>query len=375
MTPEEDHAHWVAARQRLHQKELAPQKIDSLPTRVRERLVRPLRTRLGIEIAVVAFVLALLASWAVWETARRGSAVDPIFGARTAPYAWTDPGPRAGLERKLVRLEGGVGASLSESILRRGGSPRLAREFAEIFAWDIDFATQADPNDAFAVVYERLYDGPESVRTGRILAARYRRDQQELVAIWFEQGAGAGDYYTPTGSSVRRPFLRAPLPYTRISSRYSRSRLHPILQVWRPHPGIDYAAPMGTPIWAVADGEVVYRGWDGPNGRLVKVRHPDGYVSYYSHLSRFARGVRLGVRVRQKGVLGYVGSSGLSTGPHLDYRLAQNGRFLDPTRMPYPRGPAIEPASMPLFHDRAARGIAVLDGVSPPAILTDDATG
>lgn len=360
-------AYWVEARQLLRAPDTA---------RAPERVPWPFGSRLAIEILVALLVLAILASWGAWQIARRAwsDSRPPVLAAEMTPLAWRDPDPPGG-ERYVTLLEGTVGPSLFRSMLYRGGSPRLARELAEIFAWDIDFATQSRPGDAFTVVYERLYDADGSERTGRILAARYRSAERELVAIWFEDGSAPGDYYTPAGNSVRRPFLRAPLPYTEISSRYSHARLHPTLQVWRPHRGTDYAAAEGTPIWAVANGEVIYRGWDGPNGRIVKLRHADGYVSYYSHLSRFARGVRIGTRVQQKGVLGFVGSSGVSTGPHLDYRLARNGRFLDPLRMPYPLGPTIQGAALARFRDRAARSLAVLEGASPPDILTGEEAG
>ncbi len=245
------------------------------------------------------------------------------------------------LERRTVRLAGRIRSSLFEAIVGLGESPELVQDFADMFAWDIDFSKEARPGDEFRVLFEKFYDRDGFVRYGKLLAAEYQPKHRTLVAIYFEEDDGYGDYYRPNGESVRGTFLRAPLRYRRISSRYSRSRLHPILKVRRPHEGIDYAAAHGTPVWAVADGTVIFRGWSGGFGRLVKIRHPTGYVSYYGHLSRYGDDLSVGSRVRQKQVIGYVGATGLATGPHLDYRLKVNGRFADPLRVKLPQGEPI----------------------------------
>ena len=256
------------------------------------------------------------------------------------------------LERRVVRLSGTVHRSLFETMVALGEGPDLVHDFADIFAWDIDFSRQTRPGDRFRAVFEKFYDRDGFVRYGKVLAAQYTGLDETFVAVYFEDDDGYGDYYRTDGSSVRRTFLRAPVRYTRISSRYSKSRLHPILKVRRPHEGIDYAAPMGTPIWAVADGVVVFRGWSGGFGRLVKVRHPNRYISYYGHLSRYAEGIQTGARVRQRQVIGYVGRTGLATGPQLDYRLKVNGRFVDPLRVKLPAG-------KPVFARNKERFIAV----------------
>jgi murein DD-endopeptidase MepM/ murein hydrolase activator NlpD len=154
--------------------------------------------------------------------------------------------------------------------------------------------------------------------------------------VYFESEEGRGGYFRPDGSSVQRQFLMAPLRYSRISSRFSAARRHPILKITRPHHGIDYVAKAGAPAWSVADGEVIYRGWAGGFGNLLKVRHVKGYVSYYAHLSRFATGLRVGDRVQQKQVIGYVGQTGLATGPHVCFRVAQNGRYVNPANLEIP---------------------------------------
>jgi murein DD-endopeptidase MepM/ murein hydrolase activator NlpD len=207
------------------------------------------------------------------------------------------------------------------------------------------------PGDEFQVLYERLYrqgdDGLEEyVRPGRILAARYEGAAGSYTAVYFEPREGRGGYYRPDGTSVERQFLMAPLRHARISSSYSSARRHPILKVTRPHHGIDYAAPSGTPVWAVADGEVIYRARAGGFGNLVKIRHSNGYVSYYAHLSRFAKGLKLGQKVAQKQIIGYVGQTGLATGPHVCFRIAKNGQYVNPARL---RTPAGEPVPQELF--------------------------
>jgi len=273
------------------------------------------------------------------------------------------------LERRVVHLAGVVEKSLFEALIALGEGPDLVNEFADIFVWDFDFGRQTRPGDEFRLVYEKYYDKEGFVRYGAILAGQYKTGERDYTAVYFEDSDGYGDYYTPEGNSVRRTFLRAPVRYSRISSRYSNSRLHPILKVRRPHHGVDYAAPMGTPCWAVADGEVIFRGWSGGFGRLVKIRHNNGYVSYYGHLSRYGGDVGVGGRVRQKQVIGYVGSSGLSSGPHLDYRLQVNGRFVDPMRARFPTGQPIPVVARDRFELTKAERLAELNDASPGLVL------
>ena len=246
------------------------------------------------------------------------------------------------LERRVVRMSGSIHSSLFETIVALGEGPDLVNDFADVFAWDIDFSRQTKPGDEFRVVFEKFYDRDGFVRYGKLLAGQYQSGAYITEALYFEDDDGYGSYYRENGVSVQRTFLRAPLKYSRISSRYSKSRLHPILKVRRPHEGVDYVAPLGTPVWAVADGFVIFRGWSGGFGRLVKVRHALGYISYYGHLSRYPEGLKKGARVRQKQVIGYVGSSGLATAAHLDYRLRLNGRFVDPLRVKLPTGKPVE---------------------------------
>ena len=276
---------------------------------------------------------------------------------------------RAPLERRVVQLGGVIETSLFEALVDLGEHPELVNILADIFVWDFDFSSQTRPGDEFRIVYEKYYDREGFVRYGTILAAQYRAESRDMIAVYFEDDSGYGDYFTPAGNSVRRTFLRAPVQYSRISSRYSHSRLHPILKVRRPHHGIDYAAPTGTPTLAVADGEVTFKGVNGGFGRLVKVRHNNGYVSYYGHLSRYGAGLRVGTRVAQKQVVGYVGSSGLATGPHLDYRLKIDGRFVDPLRVKFPKGDPIPVQSAERFQSVLAQRMRELNAAQPALVL------
>lgn len=197
-----------------------------------------------------------------------------------------------------ARIAGVVQTNLYDAVEALGERGELANDFASIFAWDVDFSRSVRPGDEFAILYERRSvvreDGTEAyLGPGRIQAARYSNAEADYVAVYFETAEGHGGYYRADGSSVERRFLRAPLKYRRVSSGYTASRLHPILKVRRPHFGIDYAAPVGTPVWAVADGTVISKGRSGGFGNTVAVRHTNGFVTYYGHLSRFAPGLRV----------------------------------------------------------------------------------
>jgi murein DD-endopeptidase MepM/ murein hydrolase activator NlpD len=243
--------------------------------------------------------------------------------------------PELRVER--ARLAGVVTTSLYNAIAALGESGDLSHDFAEIFAWDVDFSRSVHTGDEFHILYERRYlrsdEGRERyVGPGRILAARYASARGEHSAVYYEQGKGRAGYYRPDGSAVERQFLQAPLTYRRITSTYSTGRLHPVLGRRRPHLGIDYAAATGTPVWAVGDGRVMFRGWSGGLGKTVKIRHENGFESWYGHLSRYPN-LRLGQKVQQKQVIGYVGSTGLSTGPHLHFVLKKSGRHVNPSTL------------------------------------------
>lgn len=275
----------------------------------------------------------------------------------------------AELEARSTRIAGVITSTLYQSITNLGEDGQLARDFADIFAWDVDFQRAVQPGDSYQILYERLYrtGGGRDVyvRPGRILAARFEGRAGSLTAVYFQPDEGRGGYYRPNGSSVEGAFLMAPLRHARITSSYSQARRHPILKVTRPHHGIDYAAALGTPIWSVGHGTVIHRSWARGSGNLVKIRHDNGYVSYYLHLSRFAPGLSVGDRVEQKQIIGYVGQTGLATGPHVCFRMQKDGRYVDPTKLRTPSGAPIPGSLIPTFRSKRDLLLAELDGRRP----------
>ena len=226
------------------------------------------------------------------------------------------------------------GDSVFYSIYEKTGDQRVAYQFVRIFRHRIDFHTWTRPGDYYAFVCEYLEDSFGNARYGKILVAKYVGRVVRADAVYYKGAYYDSKGYSLTGTFLASPidagWLRAPLRYKRISSRYTWHRRHPILGIVRPHLGVDYAAPMGTPIRSVADGVVIWKGWIGGYGRTVKIRHKGGIISQYAHMSRYASGLRVGQRVKKGQVIGYVGMSGLATGPHLDFRIKVNGRFVNP---------------------------------------------
>jgi murein DD-endopeptidase MepM/ murein hydrolase activator NlpD len=207
----------------------------------------------------------------------------------------------------------------------------LALSFAELFGWDIDFYTDPRKGDTFKILFEKKYLNNKFVGYRNILAAEYTSQDKTYQAFRYTYpDTEESDYFDPEGKSLRKEFRRSPIKFGRITSRYSRRRFHPIRKVYRPHYGVDYAAPIGTEVQATADGTVTFRGWNGASGRMVKIRHKNEYETMYLHLRSYARGIRKGARVQSGQVIGCVGSSGESTGPHLDYRIKYRGRFINP---------------------------------------------
>jgi murein DD-endopeptidase MepM/ murein hydrolase activator NlpD len=243
---------------------------------------------------------------------------------------------------EVVRLEGKIEYSLYESMMECADSPQLALQLADIFAWQIDFLTECREGDTFNILVEKQYRG-DFYRWEKILAAQYEGELlSEYTAILFEDPSGHTDYYTKEGESLRKAFLRAPLNYKYISSHFTKNRLHPILRIWRPHLAIDYAAPTGTPISTIGDGTVIYAGWDGGYGNYIKIRHPNNYISAYGHLSSFVKGLKNGQKVKQGEIIGYVGSTGLSTGPHLDFSISKNGEKVDFLKLELPAASSVD---------------------------------
>jgi murein DD-endopeptidase MepM/ murein hydrolase activator NlpD len=269
--------------------------------------------------------------------------------------------------RRIVAGE--IRSSLYRTIEEIGEDVDLARILSEIFAWQIDFATDLRKGDYFRAVVEE-YRGMDGVpRIHAVLAAEFFNAGTLHQAFRYEDSSGRVDYYDGTGASLRRVFLKSPLRYTRISSRFSRRRFHPILKVYRPHLGVDYAAPTGTPVVSVGDGEVIYAGRERGFGKIVKIRHNGVYRTTYGHLSGYARGIRKGVRVRQGQVIGYVGATGLATGPHLDFRLIRNGRYVNPLAVDLPAADPIPPDEMAAFREVVLDFLDGLDAADLPELV------
>ena len=246
-----------------------------------------------------------------------------------------------------VQTTGVIDGSLWLTMLENDDEPNLATELSEIYAWTIDFFGLYR-NDSYKIVFEKMYADTQFVGIGNIIAACFNHINNENYAFYFEQDS-IGDYFDEEGGSLRRAFLKAPLRFSRISSRFSYNRKHPILKIRRPHLGVDYVAAIGTPVHAVGDGVVIGVGRKGQAGRTVTIKHNGTYTTQYLHLSRYGTGIRNGARVIQGQIIGYVGSSGLSTGAHLDFRFYRNGKAIDPLKVKSPPVMPVNPDNMESF--------------------------
>ena len=279
------------------------------------------------------------------------------------------------IEIRTAHAHGTIESSLFVAARAAGVSPETILRLAnDIFGWDIDFALDIRPGDRFSLIYEQKYREGEYIGDGRILAAEFVNGGETYRAVRYVSADGKiDDYYTPEGRSVRRQFLRAPLDFTRVSSNFNPRRRHPILNTIRAHQGVDYAAPRGTPIKASGDGRVGYVGYRGGYGRTVVLEHGGGISTLYAHMSGFARGLKVGQRVRQGQVIGYVGSSGAATGPHLHYEYRVNGIHKNPRTVRLPDAAPIPAAYRADFLARTELLLAELERVGGTAFATAEA--
>ena len=244
------------------------------------------------------------------------------------------------IKSEIRYASGTIETSLWDAMMAGGLHPSLAVELSDIFAWTVDFFG-LQKGDNFKVIYEELFIEDKSLGIGRIYGAQFNRTGSSITAIPFIQD-GKESYFDFDGNSLRKAFLKAPLQFSRISSRFSSHRMHPILRIVRPHFGVDYAAPVGTSVHAIGDGKIIAATSENGSGKMVKIQHNSVYATAYLHLSRFGEGIVTGAFVKQGDIIGYVGSSGLSTGPHLDFRFYQNGYPVDPLKVD---APPVEPVS------------------------------
>lgn len=260
---------------------------------------------------------------------------------------------------ELRTVTGTIDSSLYAAIMQSGETGALVDFFVDVFAYDIDFYNDTFDGDTFRVVVEKQYKDQEFIRYGKILAAEYRGKVGT-----FKTFAWNGRYYDPKGESSERGMLKTPLKFSRVSSGFDRKRMHPVLHTVRAHLGIDYAAPVGTPVWAAAPGVVTFRGPSGGAGNLVMIRHDSGIETAYMHLSKFAS-IKVGQRIDAKTVIGYVGTTGLSTGPHLHFGVKKNGVFVDPSKLAPMRGKPVPASQMEAFRAEAAK----LEGMMTQATI------
>lgn len=245
-------------------------------------------------------------------------------------------------EITLTRKEGIIESSLFETARAEGIPAGIILDLARVFSWDVDFASSVQAGDSFVMVYEERFLEGKPAKPGKVLTARFVNSGREFLAFFFQSSAGESEYYNEEGRALRRQFLRSPLDYTRITSSFSYNRFHPILQTFTTHRAIDYAASAGTPVSATADGQITYVGWNGGNGKYVGIRHENGYSTGYAHLSAYGKGIKNGAWEKQNDVIGFVGSTGLSTGPHLHYEMRKNGALINPLRLDLPPGKVIK---------------------------------
>jgi murein DD-endopeptidase MepM/ murein hydrolase activator NlpD len=265
------------------------------------------------------------------------------------------------IKRTVKTTSGVIQSSLWDAMAENGTDPQLALELSDVYAWTIDFFG-IQKGDFFKLVYEELSVDDKFIGFGKIHSALFNSEGRDYYAFYFVQ-EDQGDYFDDKGQSLRRTFLKAPLHFKRISSHYSHSRMHPILKVRRPHLGVDYAADYGTPVQTVGDGTIVSAGRDGAAGNMVKIRHNGTYTTAYLHLSKFGPGIRKGVHVRQGDVIGYVGSSGRSTGPHLDFRFYQNGNPVDPLKVQSPPAEPVKAAYLSVYWKTVSDSKMKLDSI------------
>jgi murein DD-endopeptidase MepM/ murein hydrolase activator NlpD len=350
-----------------------------MPTSDRPVRVPTRHSRIPVRALAWLGVLAVVATSVTIAAIRSGSVTTAPNSADAAvqrpPIVASTRDPAVGMastgdreyETRLAYVSVTIERDLYSDGMEAGLSEALVSRLAEIFAWDIDFARHVQPGDSLAVVYEERYWLGQKVADGQIRAAEFVNGGTTYRAIAQRDEYGFTHYYTPNGMSMQRMFLRAPLEYTRISSGYTLKRFHPILKSWTAHRGIDYAAATGTPVRATATGRILAIGNYGGYGKRIVLTHGGQYNTLYAHLSRFQPGLREGSLVEQGQIIGYVGATGLATGPHLHYEFHVNGKHHDPLRFRFPGATPIAARWRPKFDRNMRELVAQLDRISAPA--------
>lgn len=277
---------------------------------------------------------------------------DQTFGSKIINYK---------LDAFPVYREGVIESSLFEAAAASNIPENVIMDLAAIFGWDIDFSLDIRVGDKFSIVYNELYKGDNKIRNGRILAAEFINNGKTYRAVYYTDPKGNGDYFDESGKSMRKAFLRSPVDFRRISSRFSNKRWHPVLSKWRSHKGVDYAAARGTPVRASGDGKIILAGNKGGYGRTIIIQHGSRYKTVYGHLNGYARGVRNGKKVKQGQIIGYVGSSGLATGPHLHYEFRVNGAHRNPLTVRLPEAKPVHSSYLAHFKEKTSVYLSMLE--------------
>lgn len=268
-----------------------------------------------------------------------------VFSLTDSLNAWRGVKP---MDTVIERSRGVIQSSLWNAMAADGGDPYLSVKLSDIYAWTIDFFG-IQKGDSYDAIYERLYVEGKAVGYGRVLSCVFNHSGSDLWAFCFEQN-GHEEYFDANGVSLRKAFLKAPLNYSRISSKFTNNRYHPVLKINRPHHGVDYAAPAGTPVYSIGDGVVIAKAYQkGGGGNYLKIKHNSVYTTVYMHLQGYAKGISNGTRVKQGQLIGYVGSTGIATGPHLDFRVYKNGTPIDPLKMESPPTDPVRSELMPQY--------------------------
>jgi len=367
----------LAAAPSLEDAKLALSTIDVIVTR-NDTLDRIFR-RLKLNLADLASLRTLPGVRASLDRLRPGELLHfthrdgEIFGlerrlneSQTLKVSRNDAGLQADvlqnpLDMRPRTVRGQIDTSLFEAVEAAGAHDQTAVGLADIFGWDIDFVLDVRPGDAFVVTYREIWRDGAYVKDGPIEAAEFVNQGREFRAVRYTDPEGNSHYYTPDGRSLHKAFLRAPVEFTRISSRFNSARLHPILNRIRAHKGIDYAAPIGTPVHAAGDGRILFAGWMGGYGNVVEIEHSRSIMTVYGHLSRFVHGLHAGTHVTQGTVIAYVGMTGLATGPHLHYEYRVNGVFKNPQTVALPAAEPIDARWREDFLAHATPLLATLD--------------
>jgi murein DD-endopeptidase MepM/ murein hydrolase activator NlpD len=309
----------------------------------------------GLNLAAVSYRKDMVTSYAVQLDSAGATAAKEVKAVDTV----------------RVVLRGEVQGSLWNSMIAMGEKPGLIVNFAEVLSYDVDFLTEVNERDSFEVLLDKLYVDSTFFRDGRIYAVHYKGKIGNYYGFFYNDPSGHWDFYNEKGQSLRKTVLRSPLQFAKVTS-YFGMRYHPILRTWREHAGVDYGAPSGTPVSAIADGQITIAGWTGGYGRLVEIRHAGGLSSRYGHLSGFGPGVHEGARARQGQTIGYVGMTGLATGPHLHFEVRQNGTPVNPLKVIPPRAEPVAKKNMPEFEALKASYLADLTRPAGPVVAALD---